>query len=766
MKYRECQVSACLFAVLLSAALLLSACGQSTETFLARGEEYLQKRKFHDALMQFRSAEESDPGSAKAHWGLARSYEQLGQFNEALEEFRETVDLDVTNLDAKAKLGNYFLLLTPPMTGEAEAIQSEIFAADPQFIEGHILKASIMAAKGASDAEITQVVDKAIALDPQRIESYISLQRFNVTRGNPAGGERAIKAGIAANPSSILGHIEYGRFLMYSSRDVEAEDELKKAILINGSDIQAREAIAEFYFTSRRFDKAEEAQLKLVEIQENSPESRLDLAVFYQKIGRTPDAIGVLEQILSNMPEYARARYKLGEIHLDRKDFPKVNEQLEALLAVDANDAEALMLRARLHIQQNAADKAIEDLEIVLKKRPSGREPLYLMARARMAAGQVDQANAFIADLERYHPGDLRAGLLRIQAAFTTGDPRNLIILANGLLDKLATEIPDAVNSFETMQDLRLKVLSSRGLANLDLNKLKEARIDLESVVNISPNSSFAVVNLAKVDAAEHKFEKARDLFTKASTLEPTNFDAISGIVDANLRLGRPDLAREKIDGVMTAGSSDPAFLAGLHYLKSTTYQAEKDLASAEKELLEAMASDAHYLPAYSGYAAMLVKQNRTDEAVVQYQAVVELKSSAQVYTLLGMLEESRGRFNEAETCYRKALLISPDQPIAANNLAWLLAEREGNLDEALQLASAAVAKGPDNAGFNDTLGFVYLQKGLNLPAIEKFRRAVTLDVANSKKTGTPVNPGYKQRLETALGKTGNRTFTVGEPRA
>src|SRR5687767_5239953 len=120
MPKRECQVSPCLVAVLISAVMLFSACGQSTEAFLSRGEQYLQKRKFHDALIQFRSAEESDPKSAMAHWGLARSYEHLGQFNEALEELLETVDLDIANLDAKSKLGNYFLLISPPMITEAE----------------------------------------------------------------------------------------------------------------------------------------------------------------------------------------------------------------------------------------------------------------------------------------------------------------------------------------------------------------------------------------------------------------------------------------------------------------------------------------------------------------------------------------------------------------------------------------------------------------------------------------------------------------------
>ena len=125
--------------------------------------------------MQFRSAAESDSGSAKAHWGLARAYENLGRFNETLEELRKTVELDETNLEAKAKLGNYFLLVQPPMVAETEKIRNEILDADPMFIEGHILTASILVARGKPDIDVVNAVNKAIALNPKRIESYISL---------------------------------------------------------------------------------------------------------------------------------------------------------------------------------------------------------------------------------------------------------------------------------------------------------------------------------------------------------------------------------------------------------------------------------------------------------------------------------------------------------------------------------------------------------------------------------------------------------------
>ena len=109
---------------------------------------------------------------------------------------------------------------------------------------------------------------------------------------------------------------------------------------------------------------------------------------------------------------------------------------------------------------------------------------------------------------------------------------------------------------------------------------------------------------------------KKQGSLAKASSLDPANFDAISGLVDVSLRAGRVDLARAKIDGLIRAGEAQPTFLAGLHYLRSRTFEAERNAAAAEKELLAAMSADPQYLPAYSGYAERLGRQNRTAEAI------------------------------------------------------------------------------------------------------------------------------------------------------
>lgn len=761
MRFTECQIFHFRSILLVSICCLLfvfSSCSShSKDAYLKRGEEYLQKRKFHDAAMQFRAAADIDKDSANAHWGLARAYENLGQFNETIDELRKVVELNPDNLDAKAKLGNYFLLVQPPLISESEKTVEEIFAKDPNFIEGHILKASILAAQNRPEKEVVDILNKAISIDPSRTASYVSLARYYMTLERAADAEEAIKKSISVNPNVALGYVEYGQFLTYAQRSPEAEPQFKKAVEIEPASIEAREAIAEYYLGERRYDNAEQCYKDLVQIQENSPESRVDLADFYSQIGRSDEAIAVFDGILKDAPEYVRARYRLGEIYLGRKESAKVYEQLGILFSINDDDTEALMLRARVGLQENKATEAVKDLEEILKKQPSQKDALFYMAQAQLSLGKTDQAKAFIGDLERFHPNFLKAKLLKIQVSFAAGESEAALKQANELYELAKSSYPTADMDAQQLMSVRVQALSARGLAYLDLGKLTEARTDLQEIVKLSPNSANAMVNLAKVSIAEKNPAEALGLYEKALNADSRSFDALSGMVNILNRQKQYAPARARVEKALQENDGKADIVPSLRYLNAEIFMAEKNTVAAEGELKKAIEIDENYLPAYSAYASLLVSQGQTESAIGQYQTIVAKKPSPAIYTLLGMLEDGRGNKAEAEKDYRRALEIAPESAIAANNLAWLLAENQGNLDEALRLAQLSVNKNQTVAGFYDTLGFVYYQKGLYSPAVEQLKKAVALDEAQAQKAGRGVTPGYRVRLAKALASAGDR---------
>jgi tetratricopeptide (TPR) repeat protein len=276
-------------------------------------------------------------------------------------------------------------------------------------------------------------------------------------------------------------------------------------------------------------------------------------------------------------------------------------------------------------------------------------------------------------------------------------------------------------------------------------------------VQTFSPNSSAAMVNLAKVFVAEKNLTEAVNLYERALAADAKNFDALSGLINVLTRQNQFDAAHQKINQAIQANAERKDLSPALHYLNANVYMAQKNAESAEAELKRAIEIDDTYLPAYSAYASILVARNQTGEAVEQYKKVVERKPSAAVHTLIGMLEEARGNAPEAEKNYRRALEIAPETPIAANNLAWLLVANGGNLDEALTLAQTVINKNQSVAGYYDTLGWIYFKKELFSPAVEQLKKAVALDETEASRNGNNTNSAYRLRLGMALASAGDK---------
>ena len=63
--------------------------------------------------------------------------------------------------------------------------------------------------------------------------------------------------------------------------------------------------------------------------------------------------------------------------------------------------------------------------------------------------------------------------------------------------------------------------------------------------------------------------------------------------------------------------------------------------------------------------------------------------------------------------------------PIAANNLAFMYAEQGTNLDVALQLATTAKQRLPDDASVDDTIGWIYYKKDLPSMAVKSLEESL-----------------------------------------
>ena len=754
-----------LFCLLLAVTVFLSGCTNPEKAkaeHLSKGEAYLKDSKFQEASLEFRNALQIDDKLAAGHWGLARAYEGLERFPEMLEELRKTVSLDQNNLDARIKLGNYYLGGSrgrADIIAESERLAKEILAKDNNNIEGHILMGSVLFAQNQKDKAFEEL-NHAIQLNPNRVESYLSMAKFYIANSEPVKAEELFKRAIQINGNSSLAHTEYGKFLAsQSGRATEAEAELRKAVEVGPTDRNARFMLASYYLVTHQLDKAEEAYKAVAALQPDKPESQAVLADYYSAVNRNDDAVRIYQEILAKSPDYLLGRYRLAEIMLTKGDTQGASAQIEEALKKDSHDRQALLLRARVKAQGNQTDKlksAIEDLKEVLRQEPNSRPGLYFMAQVNFSLGLIDQARAFAADLEKNYPDYLPGKLMQLQIALTSGDTKGALTLANELLARLDKTAPDRDNSAPLLAEIREKTYLTRGSAQLQLKNTAAARKDFEAARDIAPNDPVVYNSLALAAVADNKVDEAISSFESALNVDGTNFDALNGLITLYAKNQQLDKAHARIDQALNAYPN----VAALHYLKAQIYGYQPQSGqNVEAELNKALELDPNYLPAYSGLAAFYINSKQEDRAIAQYQKIVSLRpENATPYTLIGILEDQRKNYDVAADNYRKALEKDPNAVIAANNLAWLYATTgKGNMDEALRLAQGVVQKNPNIAGFIDTLGWVYYKKNLYTAAVEQLRKAVEINEAQARLANVAPSATYHYHLGMALKEKGDK---------
>jgi tetratricopeptide (TPR) repeat protein len=182
--------------------------------------------------------------------------------------------------------------------------------------------------------------------------------------------------------------------------------------------------------------------------------------------------------------------------------------------------------------------------------------------------------------------------------------------------------------------------------------------------------------------------------------------------------------------------------------LKGGLYLAKRSPGKAETAFQAAIEVDPSYMKPYYALARIYLSRNEADKAIAQYEQVLEKNpQQAGPHMLLGTIYDMKQAFDQSEKHYRAALEIDSGFAPAANNLAYLLASKEADLDQALGFAQTAREKLPEDPNVMDTLGWVYLKKGLYDSAIREF---------NGSLEKLPENPTVYYHLGLAHYKKGD----------
>ena len=102
---------------LLGLVLIFHGCGGDAQSkkaaHMQRGEAYVAKEKYAEAVIEFSNGVKLDPQDAQVHYKLALAYLKQGglpQMQAAFQAFQKSVVLNPSLTDAQLKVGEFYIL--------------------------------------------------------------------------------------------------------------------------------------------------------------------------------------------------------------------------------------------------------------------------------------------------------------------------------------------------------------------------------------------------------------------------------------------------------------------------------------------------------------------------------------------------------------------------------------------------------------------------------------------------------------------------------
>lgn len=422
-------------------------------------------------------------------------------------------------------------------------------------------------------------------------------------------------------------------------------------------------------------------------------------------------AVDRYQKLLSAHPTQAAFHYALSKAYLSLGVLDSARLYSEKSVALQPGNKYYLRLLAGISHQTRDYPRAIELYQQLVALEPGNTEPLSSLALEYLVADQQEKALAVFQDLSKL-------------------DPKNETILNQVLFMELKlARYQDAIGTLTELikrSDGKEKLTLSLGELYLQTGQYDPAVKTFKELVQ--NNQSLLPAWLGLFDATvksgnRNAFRDDLNLFYNTSQIS----------LDQKIGLAQFFAARSARDSF----SAEPAFA----------------MIDEMKRRYSSVSGVTFKLQVVEG--ELLFHTGKVKEALQLLEKILpskkgDKKSGLDLHarSILALCYDTLGYTRKSISLYEAILRLEPGNLLMVNNLAYVLAGQGKELQRARTLAMKAVAAEPANAGYLDTLGWIFFKMGEYEKAAELLEKAVVLDSQE---------PEISDHLSQAYEKLGNR---------
>jgi tetratricopeptide (TPR) repeat protein len=743
------------------AAVLLISCSRDPNylkaKYLQSGKKYYDAGRYKEASIMFRKSIETDRRYGLAYYELALTELKLSQLANAVPALRRAHELIKPGTaeanDTDLKLGEIMVMAAQSQTNneqivkDIQQIADGLLARNPNSWEGHKLTGDldILATgreyRAGHSPEAKKALEQgiveyrhALTLKPGDSTITLALGRGLVIDGEIAEAQSLFKGMVAKDKTDLAPYYELYRLAVAQRNLPDAEAILKSAIQNNPKNTQLRMALVQFYFATKKQADVLSALNTMKGDLSQFPDAYLQAGDFYMRVGATDDAVKQYEEGIHKDSRRTTTYLKHEiEAYIRGGKLPVANEKNEAILKIDPKDPDARGLKATFLLDKGDVNQAMGELQSVVTARPNNFVARFNLGRAHFARGEYEQARQEFDTAIQLRPDYLPARLAQTQVALIRGDTEAALHDSDELLRVAPNSIQGRV----------MKAASLQRLGRYD-----EARQLLEDVLAKQPNQVETLLELGVLDLAQKKNKEAIDLFHRASVANPDNLRGLLGESRAYLLDGQADKAVQLIQEEVQKHPERLDLIRELGNTQAGVGQFEAAIQTYQG-LLARTTDPRQQADLLVRISQAAIKKGDLQQSINSMEkAHQDQPNNAPVMVNLAMLYELQKKPDIARKYYEQSIKVDPNNALALNNLAYLITESNGDLDQALTYATRAKQVLPKFPEINDTLGWIYLKKNLTDNALDTFRDLVVQ---------APQSPVYHYHYAMALLQKGDR---------
>ncbi len=503
------------------------------------------------------------------------------------------------------------------------------------------------------------------------------------------------------------------------------------------------------FFTSGCGKTGGDTGLPLEQKEIIEDEADPECSYFYFLWGRYAEVSGLLDEALEAYekalicdPDNVWIEKKLPLILLRLNRVEEAGKRLHSYLMNHPDDTAAQIILAKVFIHQELYDKAIEQYSYIYKQQPHDPRSLLLISELYLSLQRFDEARKtllqFISISDAPYPGHvLLARLFAYKNQFEQAVEQYKTALKINWSPGLELELGELYlqkNKYAEAEKIYKRLLAkdktdekaAMSLINVYLlqEKFQQAHEELTRLQGVSTNLEQLEFSLAVIYTRQKQFNKAIDTLTRLLDREDSSraryllgitFARENKHEEALIQLEQISLEAEEYEDAVLL---QVRILNLLHRPEEGMFILDEALSAGGEQFTELflLLANMHELQG----------DNQAGEDTFKRAMYVHPAN----YTLFYEFGLFLGRQEEiirAVAMMQKVIYLNPYHAGALNFVGYTWADRNENLEQALEYIKRAVLLKPENGYIRDSLGWVYYRLGYLNKARNELEKALQL---------------------------------------